>query len=78
MTESYCPRCGAENEIEQRAAGRFDTDFGWPIYETRLVCPNKRFPFDGHSRSGWEDWEDDPKYIRASTDSTEEPDANKA
>lgn len=60
--EFHCPRCGSENEIEQRKAGRFTTDFGWPIYETRYVCPNKRLIFDGHSRTRWHGRAVDPKY----------------
>lgn len=54
MTDFYCPRCGTKNDVEQRIPGRYDTELGWPIYETRYVCPNKRMWFDGHTRTRWE------------------------
>lgn len=70
--EFHCPRCGAENEIEQRKSGRYSTDFGWPIYETRYVCPNKRFIGDGHSRTRWEGRAVNPKY-ESETGETDQP-----
>lgn len=60
--EFFCPKCGTRNDIEQRRTNRHTTDFGWRIYETRYVCPNKRFLLDGHTRTGWEGRGVNPKY----------------
>jgi hypothetical protein len=60
----YCRKCGAETEVEQRDAHRFDTDLGWPMVDSRYVCPNKRLPLDGHSKSVWESRRIDPHNLR--------------